>query len=1762
MFETDSTRKGILEARESFIRMVNVVFERTAIAVERPDSVAALDAETPVPDFLIWRQLPGERHVNTIPPASEYDEQVYTIEERDSLLMDPAFVASLATANRRVLVNGLSNDTPQWSVWLAIAPVGGVQPDTDPETVFTLARNYDFPAAGEEPLTRAQRNLLTQSLNEEGGLPPGSRVLMQGDAQTGGFWTIWEYSPNSASADDAGFVLRRCQTYRTADFWDHIDWYAEGYSVSNPPVVRYPNAAARNAVENPVPNTKFVRLDDDGNGRWVWTVFADGAWNIVAREKGTIRLSEKLYDPSREILFEPTAPAPSPEKLRRVFNREGSWELRILVDALRDHGAFTDLEINEVFFSMLHFVHSQQDQVSWAFKTSFLNIGGYNESLRPVPVQPVDNTQNLLDYIEEVKPYRVKTRDFTRVVTPDIDVANIHVTDFDLPPYYDETTGKYRILSIGNAVDLEIIKKQSPWKDWYENYQKTLREPEYYEATTFNPVRQLNIRMNFDRVDHMPMIAEEFFKYRTGNETHFDTHESVDNRLIEVFINHEKVASKYVAGAGNRVFLSVTPPDEADIRIVIRQGLSFLLAADRVQRFYNPVAAEKNIRALLGLEPKIGVLDGGDFTERDADYQVQIGSGYEKMNSDPFYGLSDPLHSGDRPEELVVVGASESLTIRVIVEDDQALSGPEMSVSYFDVPQTMTDDEVVIPVGPITPQSADAVIVWRDGMRAVPGDDYSVDMNAGTIRINVVANLEPTRTLVEKVKVRVFGPSTSTVNVQVFPAGTTNFVLANPTSNGTTAMTFVDAFDPATKSDFPLYGARRLTPDLDYTVSGSSLIITKPIDAAKKVIVTTFLGTELLGLSAPVYDANTSNSYPVSNVRGEAYLWSTLDGLDRERNDLQGDPDQVIEPEFNFEMKGVKHAVVGSNSYPVSISTDGSRAIFYNTNGRCDIMNAKTGALLRQYPRAKFNADFKSTHPNHGLYQAGWYSMDDLPGTNYVVVSLFYYDLGYLTAVMIYEIVGDELVFYGSRFVPTPICTEIMAAGFDSDGGICLTLLTTYEQPVLVKLPKLDPVNGDLWQANYWNGKQSTKDADTTVHVATNEQYCMTGFWTYGRTGGRDGGGFIVPTPTGPRWYFYVSSGRIAYNISTDNGRWDFAYNEGLTKPRGFMAYMDFNEPTPVARVLDSSAFDMNGPPFHDDKLQRDGTPDAPWTGVNGGQPRSSYTDQMQASPLVDGVYNSKFVVSFHKEYNGAVNAPQGMAIKAVLFYFDPNTGLFEYFKEVEGDTVDTVKQYGFPSYDRYDYRKVGPTVFWARDTGDVFELFGDYDNNLITAAQIGDFKPETVVIPNEQKVVFANFNPAAGISSESFVMSTARPGNDLMAPKETGDYDARPLNDISHDIGVVGGSNPGALILVNSVDMGAIRTALTPVIDPDLVIIRKVKDGRPLAEYLANSERKVLAGDVVIDNGNLFKARTDGVIGPVSNLINWSPYGVPTSIISVSEVYLLPAIMAALAPFSPTIKKEIADTPVFVQRSDAWEFTRFEAAKGKLQADLPVDASEIVIEVNGEMPFTPPTYQKVAKSKKKSKDKDALESGEGVKKIIEAPGVVWINGERIEFFEYSKGEGTVTLSELRRGTHGTQISMETRAINRASSMNPENPDQAYPRGDGVQKSFMLIGSFTDTNHLDVVLHGALKEPDGSVRVMDFYSGYDVFLPQRKDVDYTAKRESNGIRVTFMVAPEKNVEVIIGKTSDNIHKAGSEVRDGRSKFDIRPDQSIGGMVFY
>lgn len=474
MFVVDSSdgpRRGLLDARESFVGIVNAVLARTSVVTERPAGVASLTRSSPLNEFLLWTQADGDFYVEPTPPSSEYDYVVYGPEERDALLMRPNVVAALLGGQRlRVLVDGLARPTPQWSIWEASPEVATARHDPfDPnalvaaaQEVFTLAKSYDRVVA-----TSAERDALIPTAES------GERVLVtEGDR-----WTIWRFNGTE-------FDLIRAETFRTEDFFGESDWYAAGYSPASPPVVRYSDMLARDQAEGATPTSTFVRLDNDGSGRWVWTVFAEttqtlsflyvggdqtfdigltrpsglvirvagrtlseteytladfeitisstipvgarvqieitqGLWTTVARERGTLALSPAFFDAERETV-----------SLTGDFaNRDGSWEMRAIVDTLRTGGLLTDLELNEVFFSMLHFIHVQQDEVDWAFKTSFLSVAGYDEVLEQTPVTTADITNNLLAYIDEVKPYRVKTRSFLRALSTNADTALVRVTE-------------------------------------------------------------------------------------------------------------------------------------------------------------------------------------------------------------------------------------------------------------------------------------------------------------------------------------------------------------------------------------------------------------------------------------------------------------------------------------------------------------------------------------------------------------------------------------------------------------------------------------------------------------------------------------------------------------------------------------------------------------------------------------------------------------------------------------------------------------------------------------------------------------------------------------------------------------------------------------------------------------------------------------------------------------------------------------------------------------------------------------------------------------------------------------------------------------------------------------------------------------------------------------------------------------------------------------------------------------------------------------
>jgi hypothetical protein len=83
---------------------------------------------------------------------------------------------------------------------------------------------------------------------------------------------------------------------------------------------------------------------------------------------------------------------------------------------------------NELFFSMLNYVLSEQKNPNWVFKSSYIYIKDNNIPLTQPRLFVPDKLENIIDYIQDSKPYHTQIRDYTSVyVTTDI----AEVTAFD-----------------------------------------------------------------------------------------------------------------------------------------------------------------------------------------------------------------------------------------------------------------------------------------------------------------------------------------------------------------------------------------------------------------------------------------------------------------------------------------------------------------------------------------------------------------------------------------------------------------------------------------------------------------------------------------------------------------------------------------------------------------------------------------------------------------------------------------------------------------------------------------------------------------------------------------------------------------------------------------------------------------------------------------------------------------------------------------------------------------------------------------------------------------------------------------------------------------------------------------------------------------------------------------------------------------------------------------------------------------------------------
>ena len=296
-------------------------------------------------------------------------------------------------------------------------------------------------------------------------LATGYKVLVLEDENNNDYWTIY-----TLQSDDS-WLLTDIQSYNTADYWSYQTYYATGYSSTTVPKYQVTLEAdlltLTDAVEGEIAK---VTSNDEGN----FSMFAldeDGNWDEVIIERGTLKFNDSLYSFNTLNSSNQATGFDNDGFDFAPYDKVPADEIRQIVDALKENLFVGDYEVNmnELFFRLMEYALNENDFTQdWLFKTSFITVAHKIRSLDQYNTFKYDNTTFIEDFIEEVKPYKTKIREYVSKYDK-LDLYDSDTTDFDVHAFYDETLQLFRKPSGDYAGD-EITRTQGLNKPWSDNY--------------------------------------------------------------------------------------------------------------------------------------------------------------------------------------------------------------------------------------------------------------------------------------------------------------------------------------------------------------------------------------------------------------------------------------------------------------------------------------------------------------------------------------------------------------------------------------------------------------------------------------------------------------------------------------------------------------------------------------------------------------------------------------------------------------------------------------------------------------------------------------------------------------------------------------------------------------------------------------------------------------------------------------------------------------------------------------------------------------------------------------------------------------------------------------------------------------------------------------------------------------------------------------------------------------------------------------------
>ncbi len=277
-------------------------------------------------------------------------------------------------------------------------------------------------------------------------------------------------------ANAPAFFTITGDNFDTNDYWEYVNWWAEGYSNSTRTdidVPKYYDLDKLTPYENMI-----VGVNANSNGKREVYIYRNENWERIGLELGTIQIKSSLYDYTiNGIGFGDSFFDSEP------YDSFPSLETYYIIRGLNEEVFTENLLIyrNQGLILLFNYIITESDEfgnyLPWLNKTSFLDVDHTLRELEQTKNFQRDNEDFLYGYINEVKPYRVKLKDFSLKYTK-TDLYDGDITDFDLPAQWNNELQSFvtpelvfsdtTLFSQYNSSD--AIWNEPQYNQWFNNY--------------------------------------------------------------------------------------------------------------------------------------------------------------------------------------------------------------------------------------------------------------------------------------------------------------------------------------------------------------------------------------------------------------------------------------------------------------------------------------------------------------------------------------------------------------------------------------------------------------------------------------------------------------------------------------------------------------------------------------------------------------------------------------------------------------------------------------------------------------------------------------------------------------------------------------------------------------------------------------------------------------------------------------------------------------------------------------------------------------------------------------------------------------------------------------------------------------------------------------------------------------------------------------------------------------------------------------------